>query len=598
MHTQKHQSGLTKPSNGFFGLLGRGDDLYGEISRRSNVPVCAVGKECCVEAWDTKPVEAFHHSLDNRHLAFHGVIYNRTTVLRAIGSPEDTPTAELLLTAWARWPSDWVERLDGLYAIAHWTDDGQDLTLRRDPSGALGLFYARTASGGIAFSSHLGTLVRLPGVSHQISRKGLHEYLRLLDIAPPNTIYEGVRAVPAGEGVVLDVRRPGTEAVLPPRRFPSIKVPFDDAVTELESRLTTSIEHRLADAKKPAAFLSGGVDSSLICALAARQRPDLQALTVGFQGAGYDESKVAASLATHIGVQHRVLRFGHEDFLSALTRAGQHAEQPMADPAEPATILAFEDAGQGHDVVLDGTGADEQVGAMPPRHIRVAVAYSALLPRALRRSLAKGLPHLPGLGGYAPLFDFEHPAETMMRWHGFRRQEIEALCGEPVSLEHTRFYQVFGRYARDDHYARYSALMEALPCDRLSQAALITGLDVRFPFWNPEVEAWLRGQPLSHRWSEDSPKRILRALLARHIPRQLWDLPKHSFDFPLQAFLAGEDYAVVRRYLLQDGWERWQLLSPERVADYGRRFIEGDQRLRFRVWSLVVLAAWLEGHVD
>jgi asparagine synthase (glutamine-hydrolysing) len=270
----------------------------------------------------------------------------------------------------------------------------------------------------------------------------------------------------------------------------------------------------------------------------------------------------------------------------------------MADPSEPATLLAFEQAKQNHDVVLDGTGADEQVGAMPPRHVRVAVAYADFLPAALRRWLVIALPRLPGLGGYAPLFDFEHPAETMMRWHGFRRQEIEALCGEPVSLAHTRFHEVFTRFSRADHYARYSALMEALPCDRLSQAALASGLDVRFPFWNPGVEACLRGQPLAHRWREDDPKHILRALLGRHVPRDLWDVPKHSFDFPLMAFLCSEDFHLVRRYLLHNRWAEWQVLSPERVAEYGRRFMAGERSLSFRVWALVVLAAWLEGHLD
>ena len=187
---------------------------------------------------------------------------------------------------------------------------------------------------------------------------------------------------------------------------------------------------------------------------------------------------------------------------------------------------------------------------------------------------------------------------AQLPWHGFRRREIEALCGEPVSLAHTRFYEVFARFSRNDHYARYSALMEALPCDRLSQAALVTGLDVRFPFWSPEVEDWLRGQPLSHRWREDAPKHILRSLLARHVPKNLWDLPKHSFDFPLQDFLAAEDFRVVRQCLLQGDWAKWQVLSTEHVAEYGRRFIAGEHSLRFRVWALVVLAAWLEGHFD
>ena len=587
------------PASGFYGVLDCRSRMSRDDFTAAGLPapsLLSTGSRTGV--WAGGPLDASLGAMDGRCLAFHGTLYNRSELLRQLDLPEAAPTELLLLHAWTRWPSDWTDRLDGLYVLAHWTGDGNDLTLRRDASGALGLFYARTASGGLAFSSHLGSLLRAPGISRRVSRHGLHEYLRMLDIAPPNTIYEGVRAVPAGEGVVLDAQHPEVETVLPPRTAPPVAVSFDDAVAELETRLTASIVRRLDGTVHPAAFLSGGVDSSLICALAARQRPDLQALTVGFEGAGYDETPIARAVAGHLGLGHRVLRFGREDFLGALAKAGRHAEQPMADPAEPATLLAFEQARQNHDVVLDGTGADEQVGAMPPRHVRVAVEYTARLPATLRRGLSALLPRTPGLAGYVPLFDFEHPAETMMRWHGFRRQEIEALCGEPVSLAHTRFHEVFAHFPRDDHYARYSALLDAMPSDRLSQAALITGLDVRFPFYDPGVETWLRGQPLAYRWREEAPKHILRALLARHVPRSLWDLPKHSFDFPLLEFLSAENFQVVHRYLLHERWTHWQLLSPERVAEYGRRFIAGERSLRFRVWALVVLAVWLEGHLD
>jgi asparagine synthase (glutamine-hydrolysing) len=587
------------PASGFYGILDpRGYLPHENFNVAELPPPCHTSKSRWMGVWSERPLQAVFKGEGGRWLAFHGAICNQQALLQQLDLPADDCTGKLLLKAWGRWPDDWTTRLDGLYALAYWTEDGRDLTLRRDASGTLGLFHTRTASGCLAFSSHLGALVRLPGVNRRIARKGLHEYLRLLDIAAPNTIFEGVRAVPAGEGVILDTHRPEVEIVCATLPAPLLEVPFEDAVTELESRLTESVGRRLDGMKHPAAFLSGGVDSSLICALAARQRSDLETITVGFDGTAYDETPIARSVADHLGLHHRVLRFERDDFLRALANAGRHAEQPMADPAGPATLLAFEDIQQNHDVVLDGSGADEQVGAMPPRHVRVAIEYTARLPAALRRGLSAVLPRLPGLAGYVPLFDFEHPAETTMRWHGFRRQEIEALCGEPVSLAHTRFHEVFARFPRNDHYARYSALLDAMPNDRLGQAALITGLEVRFPFYDPAVETWLRGQPLAHRWQEDAPKHILRALLARHVPRSLWDLPKHSFDFPLLEFLSAEDFQVVRRYLLHDRWDRWQVLAPGHVAEYGRRFIVGERSLRFRVWALVVLAAWLEGHLD
>lgn len=585
------------PASGFYAIL----DSRGAMSRdrfaASGLPPLAVVVEgLWLGIWSNGPLQAGVAADSGRFLVFHGALHNRSELLQLLDLAEDTPTPRLLLLAWQRWPDNWLRRLDGLYAIAHWRGDGRDLHLWRDPSGVLGLYHAWIAPGCLGFSSHLGTLVRLPGMIRRIERRALHEYLRLLDIAAPSTIYAGVGAVPAGEGLVLDSLQPDRQTVLPTPKFPVVEASFSDALEGLENCLDGSIARRLTHAARPAAFLSGGVDSSLLCALSSRHRPDLEAVTVGFDGPRYDETPIARKVATYLGLRHRILRFSRADYMGAIATAGQHAEQPMADPAEPATLLALKRLGSDCDSVLDGTGADELLGAMPPRHIRLAVDYAARVPTCARSVVAAALQCLPG--GYAPIFDFEHPAETMMRWHGFRRGEIEALCGEPVSLTHTRFYDVFARHVRASHYSRYSALMEALPCDRLSQAMLITGMDVRFPFWAPEVEACLRGQPMAHRWQPKSAKRLLRALLARHIPPVVWNQPKRGFDFPLEALLRAEDFALVRRYLHFDLWQQWQVLSPDGVAGYGRRFLAGEGSLRFRIWALIVLAAWLEGHQD
>jgi asparagine synthase (glutamine-hydrolysing) len=183
-----------------------------------------------------------------------------------------------------------------------------------------------------------------------------------------------------------------------------------------------------------------------------------------------------------------------------------------------------------------------------------------------------------------------------MRWHGFTRQEIEALCGESVSFEHTKFLQTFSKFSRAAHFDRYSALEDTMPNDRVHQAARMTNLRVRFPYYATRVDAYMRVLPVEYRYQPGVPKRILRELLARHVPRSIWEAPKHGFDFPLLEFLQGNDYALSRVYLDEAVWNRWQVLDPTRVADYGKRFIAGEHQLMFRVWALVVLAAWLEGH--
>jgi asparagine synthase (glutamine-hydrolysing) len=356
------------------------------------------------------------------------------------------------------------------------------------------------------------------------------------------------------------------------------------------------VQTRLEGTLRPAAFLSGGVDSSLLCAIAGRQRPNLTAITVGFDGAAYDEAPIAQRIATRLGILHEVVRFSHDDYLSAFEALSQHQEQPMADPATPATLLAYGHCHRQFDVVLDGMGADESVGAMPPRHVRLAVGYASLIPTGARAALTRLLHTVRSLSGYTPILDFEHPADTMIRWRGFSRPEIEALCGEPVSFADTAFYRAFAGFPRHAHYQRYTALLNAMPCERLNQATLLTGARVRYPFWDRETDRFIRQLPTGFRYLPEEHKRILRAVLARYLPRNIWDIPKHSFDFPLSEFLSADDFRLVRRHLDPDFWRQTGLLSGERIWPYAQRFMAGDQSLKFRIWALVVLGAWLEKH--
>ena len=138
--------------------------------------------------------------------------------------------------------------------------------------------------------------------------------------------------------------------------------------------------------------------------------------------------------------------------------------------------------------------------------------------------------------------------------------------------------------------------MNAMPCDRLGQAALTSGFQAAYPFFDRDLVAFIRQLRTDWRHLPGQPKRILRALLARYVPQPLWDLPKHGFNFPLQAFLAGDDYALVRRYLVRGEWLDRGLLRADVVRRYAQHFIAGDERQMFRVWALVVLGAWLEKH--
>jgi asparagine synthase (glutamine-hydrolysing) len=530
-------------------------------------------------------------------VACFGQLYNFAELQGALGLANDIPADTTLRLAWQRWGVDVLPRLDGVFVLA--VRDHQGLLLYRDPSGLRDLYAHEDKSGPVTYSSHLAALLKRLGSRPRLSRPSLHEYLRFLDLSAPNTLFEGVRAVEAGQAIWWT--RTGCRIWNPAAPAPTPSdAPRDleAAVERLDFLLRQSISARLTGSVHPAAFLSGGIDSALLCAMAREDCRDLTTLTVGFEGAAFDESRASAAIASHLGLRHEVLRFGRSEYLAAFDRMAHHLEQPSADPALAATVLAFDRCRASFDAVLDGTGADELVGAMPPRHIRLAVAYGSLIPRRPRRALATALRGLPYARDYAPLVDFEHPADTMIRWHGFTRAEIEELCEEPVSFAHTHFYRTFGRFSRRGHFARYSALIDAMPCERLTQAMLLSEAQIHYPYVSRDTSRFLRQLRTEWRYLPGQPKRILRALLARYVPHELWDVPKHGFDFPLQEFLSADDFALVRRFLSRGRWVRTDLLRAQVVARYAEQYISGDQGLKFRVWALVLLGAWLEKHND
>jgi asparagine synthase (glutamine-hydrolysing) len=529
-------------------------------------------------------------------MMLHGEVHGVPAMARDVGLPADAPAAEVLAEAWARDGPAMLARLDGVFAAA--VADNAGVHLYRDRSGLRDVYWLEHAGRAQRFASSTAGL--FGGSMPALAPRGLQEYLRMLDLAAPATVFEDVHAVEPGQLVSLRPDAAAQRTPLPAKVPAAGDMPerFDDAVQALDARLRDAIAARLDDASRPAAFLSGGVDSSLLCAMAARLRPDTVALTVGFEGAS-DESEAAARVARHLGLRHEVLRFDRAALVRAFERLAAASDQPLADPSTPVTQLAVEAARARFDVVLDGTGADEAVGLMPPRHVRIAAAWCTLLPTAWRMAVARTLRGSGHLCGYAPLFDFEHPVETQLRWNGFDRHQVAELCGLPadaVDFRPTRLYRTYERFPRRAHYGRASALNDAMPCERLTQAMLVSRYAMRFPFTAPAVDGLLRQLRTEWRWQPGQPKRILRELLARYLPRELWDRPKHGFDFPVASFLEGQDAALVHRHVLAPAWAGRAGLQPQVVAAWGRRFVRGDRQATFKVWALVVLGAWLEAH--
>ena len=479
---------------------------------------------------------------------------------------------------------------DGRYALAAVDPDARILILARDPAGSVSLFWHRDAHGRLHFATDLDRLIDSLPTRPALSPSGLDEFLRFLDIAPPNTIYDRVFALEAGQAVCF---APTGQSALPQRGGTPLPPDYPAACDEVRTRLLAAIDRRLQGARAPAAFLSGGVDSALLCALARRAGHPIEAWSVGFADPLLDESATAGRIAVHLGIRHHVLRPDCDALESVFERAHAQAEQPYCDPAGMPTRLLYEACARYADRALDGTGAEALAGMMPARWRRLAHDHAARLPRAVRSLLAGTLRRLPAIGGYARIFEFDVPQDLYIRWQGFRAEDIRRLTGRTAGLDATRFYREHAALRGATHLERLSVLQgDAQPDDRIRQAARATGLRVEHPFGSADVSRLLRSLPQSWSWQPGREKRLMRDLLAAEVPESLWNMPKRGFNIDLVGLLRAHDCRLVWRYLGDDGDIDRMGLDRDEVIRWRSRFIAGDRNAAHRVWGLINLSAW------
>lgn len=486
-----------------------------------------------------------------------------------------------------------LDQLDGSFAMVIWDENVQCLHLCRDDGGTKLLYYRKFRQGFI-FSNDLQVILEISG-DKSISKKALVEYLRFLDISPPYTIFEGVYFLEPEKVARVDQGgvslREKKELILDDAEKNEFSANFEDVFLE-------SVKQRTFLSKNTGVFLSGGIDSSLVCAVASSLRNDIKAVTVGFDDPVFDESQIAKNIAKHLKIDHEVMFFSIDQDFEAFHNFTSCIASPFADPAIIPTFQCFKLLEGGVWNMLDGTGADTLIGMMPARHVHFILNYSRHLPLKLRKIIA-GILNCSTLSrNHTDLFDFDDPAEPLIRWDGWKKDEIQELTNLQYSIAHTMFHKLFAKNSHKTPYEIYSSLMGALPDDRINQSSALTGVDVSFPFFDRNVQEWVRRQPMDLRYQKGKSKVLFRDLLSKFVPPEIWNVPKHGFNYQFSNLLQYNNYELVNTFLSRRKIEENGLFEPSIVDSYVKRFKNGDASVKFKVWGLVLFQGWYTNYYE
>ncbi len=579
------------------------------------------------------------HSADERYvLSYNGELYNyrslRTRLAREGAAFEGTSDTEVLVEAVARWGlATTLEAIEGMFAFALWDRHQRRLHLVRDRFGEKPLYFGWVGDC-LAWGSELKALCRLADFDADIDRDAVALFLRHNCIPAPRTIYRGVAKLSPGQHLAVDPDiRP--KATLTPSAYWSARDAIESArsrphvgsseamVDELEATLSDSVAARMVADVPVGAFLSGGIDSSLIVALMQRHhsRP-VRTFTVGFAERAFDESPHAAAVAAHLGTDHTELTLGDADAAALIPLLPDIWDEPFGDVSEIPMHLVSKLARTEVTVALSGDGGDELFAGYN-RHAWLERIWrrAAPLPAGLRRTMARSIDRLPpGAVERGAMMAARLSPRLEVRNPAFKVAKVGKVLGaagpEDAYLALASYWDdaermVIGAGAnvsvagRPEDWPALPGITEQmlwldlvgyLPDDiltKLDRAAMSVSLESRVPFLDRAVFDLAWRLPLSAKLHEGTTKWILRQVLDRHVPARLIERPKMGFGFPIGPMLCGTLRPWAEELLDESRLERQGLLDPGPIRQAWADHLAGRRDLAHELWDVLALQAWL-----
>jgi asparagine synthase (glutamine-hydrolysing) len=532
---------------------------------------------------------------------FNGEVYNFRTLrddLRAheIRGTGDTPVLPHL---YEESGPHFVERMDGMFALALWDAARERLVLARDRLGKKPLLWTRLADGALAFASELKALLRLPGVARDVDLEAIDAYLALQYVPGDRTAIRGINKVPPGHILVAEGEGERLERYWRPT--PAETSASDEEWLErVRTAVGGAVQKRLVADVPLGALLSGGIDSSVVVALMAQASTEpVRTFTVGFSDARYDERAHARVVAERYGTVHEEIEI-EEDVASTLPRLAAAYDEPLGDEAAFPTFLIAEQARRHVTVALAGDGGDE---AFAGYERYIAHGLAARIPAPAAQVGAAVLRLLPAAR--------REPRSTLFRTARFldvatasRGERYERLM-EVFPLELRRSLWAGDRArpvqlapARDGIAALQLLDLETyLPGDLLLKADIASmahSLELRSPFLDHEVIELGLALPDSLKVQGRTGKVALRRAFAAELPAQVSARGKTGFGVPLGRWFRHDLRELARDLLSNDrGWFR-----PEAVNRLLDEHESGTADHGHRLWCLLMLELWVREHVE
>jgi asparagine synthase (glutamine-hydrolysing) len=558
-------------------------------------------------------------SPDHRYvLTYNGEIYNFHELKAELEAQgywfRSRCDSEVVLHALAAWGPDALLRFNGMFALALWDRKENKLFLARDRYGIKPLYYAQQGKL-FSFGSEQKAITANSAYRTAVDKKALLEYFTFQNIFTDRTLDEDIKLLPAGHFAILDLGAANPELKRHQYwdfdfREPEQPAADEEYREELGRLFRQAVSRQLITDVELGSFLSGGMDSGSITAVAATSFPYLKTFTCGFDLSsasgielGFDERAKAEAMSYHFKTEHYEMVLKAGDMERCMPSLAHHLEEPRVGQSYP-NFYASKLASKFVKVVLSGAGGDELFGGYPWRYYRAVVndnfedyidKYYTFWQRLVNNTELKKV--------FAPIWDDVKDVSTRDIFRDVFRHHDESLSSPEGYINHSLYFEcktfLHGLLVVDD---------------KLSMAH---SLETRVPFLDNDLVDFAMRCPVHLklnnlkevvRLDENAPaatkrtfftktkdgKQILRDVMGNLIPKAVTEAEKQGFSAPDASWFKGESIDFVRRKLLNDDAELYRLLDKDAVQKLVNEHLDGEQNRRLLIWSLLNVEQWLD----
>jgi asparagine synthase (glutamine-hydrolysing) len=543
-------------------------------------------------------------------IVFNGEVYNFQEIQAALNiKPRTTSDTEIIIEAFEKKGVEFVQLLNGMFAIAVYDIHEHTLYLFRDRLGVKPIYYFNQ-DGNFAFGSEIKSLLQTAPVKNSLTvyKPAVRTFLYAGYIPEPHTIYQQINRLPSGSYAVI---KDGTTSIKsywkPEEKLkPTVTANFDSAKKELKALLTTSVQYRMISDVPFGTFLSGGIDSSAVTAIAQSiSNQPVKTFSIGFKEAKFNESEYARKVSEHLGTQHHEFIVTENDALDLIDKMMVAYDEPYADSSAIPTMLVSKLARKYVTMTLTGDGGDELF--MGYGAYDWSQRLSNPLVQTFRKPIALALSQMGNTYKRgAGVFNFKQKNRIKshifsQEQYFFSEEELDQIVKPDYSAE-ILFHENFGQLNRKLSAAEEQALYDIkyyLKDDLLVKVDIATmqfSLEARSPFLDYRIVEFALNLSEGLKKKESASKYLLKEVLYDYVPRQFFERPKWGFSIPLYKWLKKDLHYLVDQYLSPEMIIKHAVVQPQKVKQLIARFENGEDFLYNRIWALILLHKWMNDH--